>query len=60
MTLYCVDDRHGTPCPDPCPACAEEGCDPRRVEAESQVEAARAEGWSEEYIATEVAAGRMS
>ena len=24
--LWCVDDRHDTPCPQPCGACVEEGC----------------------------------
>jgi len=28
MPLYCVDPRHGTPCPLPCQGCEEEGCDP--------------------------------
>jgi hypothetical protein len=55
--IYCVDDRHGTPCPQPpngarCEACDDEDCDPTAtVEAETSQEAARSAGWSEEYIA---------
>ena len=48
--IYCVDDRHGTPCPSSCDDCNAE-CDPsQRVEANSPIEAARAAGWSEDYI----------
>lgn len=28
--MYCVDERHGTPCPLPCRACEEE-CDPKAI-----------------------------
>lgn len=55
-TIYCVDDRHGTPCPQPpngdrCEACDDDGCDlTATVEADSPIEAARLAAWSEEYI----------
>jgi hypothetical protein len=51
--IYCIDERHGTPCPADCAGCSspDDGCDPTtRVEAGSQTEAARLAGWSEEYI----------
>lgn len=61
MPTYCVDDRHGTPCPQPCLACEGEDCDPdARVSADTPIAAARAAGWSEDYIAGEVAAERMT
>lgn len=61
MTVYCVDDRHGTPCPADCPACEDRGepddCDQAaRVEADTPADAARAAGWSEAYIAAVIIA----
>lgn len=51
MTVYCIDDRHGTPCAEPCVACPDDECDPTaRVEAPDQLQAARIAGWSEDYI----------
>lgn len=51
-SAWCTDDRHGSPCPQPCEACQDAGCDPAaRVLADSAIEAARAAGWSEAYIA---------
>jgi hypothetical protein len=29
--MYCFDERHGSPCPQPCPACIEEDCAPEGV-----------------------------
>lgn len=63
MTIYCVDDRHGTPCPQPpqgdrCDACEADGCDPTAiVEALDPVHAMRCAEWSEEYIADWLARG---
>lgn len=57
MTEWCVDDRHGTPCPQPpngdrCDACNADGCDSTQVvEADTPQDAARTAGWSEAYIA---------
>jgi hypothetical protein len=53
MRTYCMDERHGVPCPLPCPPCQDD-CDPtQQVTVEgSSVDAMRAWGWSEEYIAT--------
>jgi len=51
--IYCVDDRHGTPCPQPCTTCYVERCDPKeQVEADTPVEAMRKAGWDEAYIAS--------
>ena len=50
MIEYCVDERHGTPCPQPCRACLDEGCDGSTVVADSPVNAAREAGWDEAYI----------
>lgn len=58
MSVYCVDDRHGVPCPQPpqgdhCDACVEDECDPTAtVEADTPKEAMRLAGWSDEYIAS--------
>ena len=37
--LYCNDDRHESPCSQPCQACAEEGCEqamPIELEVEKE------------------------
>ena len=52
MTTWCVDERHGVPCPEPCDGCLAEGCDPKaKVETDTSEGAMRAAGWDEAYIA---------
>ena len=30
-SLVCIDNCHGTPCPQPCEGCKDEGCDPAAI-----------------------------
>lgn len=41
MSLYCYDERHDEPCPQPCAACADE-CDEGSIRTEQEEEMARA------------------
>ncbi len=49
LRLWCVDDRHGAPCPYPCVQCRED-CRDVFVSAATAVQAARLAGWTESYI----------